>query len=152
MALRAGGVAGLFKVIAGDDVAFRNVEMMVGEGRCLISAQTVVGRAGVLAGDVSDALAAAIDEMTGGHLADHDVVGADEVRGEVREVAVEEKVGRALVAQLVEVLEAGLAGSDEENIDSAAEQRANLLPLDLGVFFGGGEDEGAVARTEDAAE
>jgi hypothetical protein len=138
-------------VVAGEDVAFRSFHVMVGQS-LLVSAETIVGGTGALAGDVGDALASDVDEVAGGHLAHHDVVGADEVGGEVREVAIKEKVGRAFIAKLVEVFEAGLAGSDEENVDSATEEGANFLALDLGILLGGGEDEGAVAGAQHAAE
>jgi len=74
------------------------------------------------------------------------------VGGEVREVAIEEEVGCALVAELVEVAKVGLAGSDDEDIDAAAEEGANLLELDLGIFFRRGEEQGVLAGAQDATE
>ena len=81
----------------------------------------------------------------GRHLADLHVVGADEVRRQVREVAIEQKIRRPLVAKLVKVAQIRLAGGDQQNIDAAAQQRADLLPLDLRILFRRGQDHRAVA-------
>jgi len=74
----------------------------------------------IFAADMGDALAAEVDEMLRGDFAHLYIVGTDEVSGQVREVAIEEEVGCASVAELVKVAKVDLAGSDDEDIDATA--------------------------------
>src|SRR6185312_9640703 len=149
--LEAGDVSAFVEAVALGDVLLGHGDAVLGES-VAVAAHAVEGGAGVLSADMRDAAAALLDEVAGRHLADLYVVRPDKVRGEIREVAVEQKVGRLLVAQFVKIAQLRLTRRDQQNVDAAGKKGANLLLLDFGIFFRRGQDQCLVRGPQNAAE
>jgi hypothetical protein len=82
-----------------------------------------------------DPFASDLDQVPGGDLSHLHVIGPDKMRGKMGKVAVEEEVWRTGIPQFIKVSQIRLTRSDEENIHPTVEQGANLLPLQLWIFF-----------------
>src|SRR5277367_5642094 len=98
---------------------------------------------------MGDSFSSNLDQVPGRHFAHLHVIRSDKMGRQVGEVAIKEKIGRSHIAQLIEISEARLAGRDHQNINSATQEGANLLPLDVWILFGGGKNQCSLACPED---
>src|SRR5262249_44108696 len=126
--LKSDLVASFFNSLAHNNVALRSLQLTFRQ-RISITPQSVERGAGVLASNVGDSLAADLNQVPCGHLSYLHIIGSDEIRRQMRKVAVEEEVWRPGITQFIKVAQIRLARSDQENIHSTVQQGTDLLPL-----------------------
>jgi hypothetical protein len=102
--------------------------------------------------NVSDAFAFDGEKMFRGEFAGGVVVGTDEVRWEVIEVAIQEDERRGSEACCGKQIRFHLAGSDDESVETMREHLLDLLHLEERIFFRGGYDEEVALFAKDLGE
>jgi hypothetical protein len=99
-----------------------------------------------------DPFAPDLNQVPRCHLTHLYIVRPNKMGSQMGKVAIEEQIRRPVVTQFIKISKICLARSDQENIHTATQQRANLLPLDLGIFFRRSQNQRPVARPENSTQ